>query len=58
MIGVDPFRVSFSGGSTDIPLFSKKCVGKVISASIVSICITSFINLMKKYRLNTLKQKK
>ena len=35
MIGVrTPFRVSFSGGSTDIPLFYKKYGGKVISTSI------------------------
>jgi len=35
MIGVrTPFRVSFSGGSTDIPIFYKKYGGKVISTSI------------------------
>lgn len=35
MIGVrTPFRVSFSGGSTDIPLFYKEYGGKVISTSI------------------------
>lgn len=35
MIGIrTPFRVSFSGGSTDIPAFYKKYGGKVISTSI------------------------
>ena len=35
MIGVrTPFRVSFSGGSTDIPNFYRQYGGKVISTSI------------------------
>ena len=35
MIGVrTPFRISFSGGSTDIPNFYKKYGGKVVSTSI------------------------
>ena len=35
MIGVrTPFRISFSGGSTDLPSFYKKYGGKVISTSI------------------------
>jgi D-glycero-alpha-D-manno-heptose-7-phosphate kinase len=35
MIGVQtPFRVSFAGGGTDLPLFYKKHGGKVISTSI------------------------
>ena len=35
MIGIrTPFRVSFAGGSTDIPNFYKKYGGKVVSTSI------------------------
>ena len=35
MIGIrTPFRVSFTGGSTDIPSFYRKKTGKVISTSI------------------------
>ena len=35
MIGIrTPFRVSFAGGSTDLPSFYKKNSGKVISTSV------------------------
>ena len=35
MIGIrTPFRVSFTGGSTDLPSFYRKKTGKVISTSI------------------------
>ena len=49
MIGIrTPFRVSFAGGSTDIPNFYKKYGGKVVSTSIDKelICIGNGLILL------------